>query len=103
MGIAAAFFGELISILLYVILAVGVFKLFQVVTLLGEIKELLGRRPDGASFPLASTPLASTHFTSTPMADLRANDEAADYAARLLRAVNAESHTTTDSPVSESR
>ncbi len=98
MGIAAAFFGELISILLYVILAVGVFKLFQVVTLLGEIKELLGRRPDGASFPLASTPLGAT-----PMADLRGNDEAADYAAKLLRAVNAESHTTTDSPVSESR
>jgi hypothetical protein len=97
MGIAAAFFGELISILLYVILAVGVYKLFQVVTLLGEIKELLGRRPDGASFPLGSTPLAST-----PMADLRANDEAADYAAKLLRAVNSESHTT-DAPVSESR
>jgi hypothetical protein len=95
MGIAAAFFGELVSILSYVLLAVGIFKLFQIVTLLGEIKELLGRRPapEGASFPAASV----------PMAELRANDEAAEYAARLLRAVNSESHTTTDSPVSESR
>jgi hypothetical protein len=100
MGIAAAFFGELISILLYVILAVGVFKLFQVVTLLGDIKELLGRRAasEGASFPLAAAPVAST-----PMADLRANDDAAEYAAKLLRAVNSESHTTTDAPFSESR
>jgi hypothetical protein len=94
MGVAAAFFGEIVSITAYVLLVAGVFKLFQVVTLLGEIKELLGRRPasEGTSFSPASLPLA----------DLQSSDEASEYAARLLRAVNTESHSTTDVSVSDS-
>ena len=95
MGVAAAFFGEIISIVAYVLLATGVYKLFQIVSLLGEIKELLGRRPAYEVTPLSTA--------STPLAELRANDEAAEYAAKLLRAVNSESNRTTDSPVSESR
>ena len=41
MGVAAAFFSEMISIVAYVLLAAGVFKLFQIANQLGEIKELL--------------------------------------------------------------
>ena len=94
MGVAAAFFGEIISIVAFGLVAIGAFKLFQIATLLGEIKELLGRR--------SISEAASFQSVSAPIADLRSSDEAADYAARLLRAVNSESHTT-DSPVSESR
>ena len=94
MGIAAAFLGEIVSIVAYVLLAAGVVKLFQIVNLLGEIKELLSRRPTSESTPLSPA--------SLPLADLRSDDEASEYAARLLRAVNTESRSTTDVPVSDS-
>ncbi len=95
MGVAAALFGELISIVAFLLFATGVYKLFQIVNILGEIKDALGRRSNSYE----AAPLS----TSVPLADLRSSDEAADYAAKLLRAVNSESHNTTDSPVSESR
>ena len=95
MGVAAAFFGEIVSIVAYVLLAAGVFKLFQTVTLLGEIKELLGRRPMSEASPFSPA--------SLPVADLRSSEEASEYAARLLHAVNTESRSTTDVPFSESR
>ena len=95
MGVVAALFGEIISIVAFVLFATGVFKLFQIVTLLGEIRDQLGRQATSDVAPFAAR--------STPVADLRANDDAAEYAAKLLRAVNTEAHSTIDAPVSDSQ
>ena len=73
------FVGELITIIGYVMIFVGVYKIFQIYATLGEIKELLksGQRGfAGASGPGPLGPLPS--------------DPADAYAENLLRAVNQE-------------
>jgi hypothetical protein len=70
------FVGELITIIGYVMIFVGVYKIFQIHSTLGEIKELLKSGQRG--FAGASGPLPS--------------DPADAYAENLLRAVNQESH-----------
>ena len=74
-----AFISELITIIGYVMIFLGVYKIFQISSTLGEIKELLknGQR----SFPGASGP-----------SGMVASDPAEAYAENLLRAVNRESH-----------
>lgn len=74
-----AFVSEIISIIGYVMVFLGVYKIFQISSTLGEIKELLksGQRGfAGPSAPLVPLPL----------------DSAEAYAENLLRAVNQESH-----------
>jgi len=68
------FVGELITIIGYVMIFVGVYKLFQIGSDLGEIKELLKSGQRGIAAP--SGPLPS--------------DPADAYAENLLRAVNQE-------------
>ena len=81
------FVAEIITIIGYVMIFLGVYKLFQISSTLGEIKELLksGQRGfTGPSGPLGPLPL----------------DPAEAYAENLLRAVNQESseveHTATE-------
>ena len=81
MGILSAFVGEVLAVLAYVVLFVGVYKLYEIAKVLGEIKELLYKRT--SSIPTPAGPPS--------MDGLRESDDAAEYAAKLLRAVNAES------------
>ena len=81
-----AFVTEIISIIGYVMIFLGVYKIFQISSTLGEIKELLKsqRTYGGPSAPLGALP----------------SDPAEAYAENLLRAVNHESreaeHTATE-------
>jgi len=81
----------LLSIVGYVVMFLGVYKVFQIATDIREIKDLMvsGRRiPSGsASFTSVSAPGLTPDVTK----DLIAEDSAAAYAEHLLRAVNAES------------
>ena len=74
-----AFVSEIISIIGFVIVFLGVYKIFQISSTLGEIKELLksGQRGlAGPSAPLGPPP----------------SDPAEAYAENLLRAINQASH-----------
>lgn len=88
MEIIGALLNEMAVIIGYVLLFAAVWKLFQITTELGEIKELL-RNKARSSAPLSP----SMAQALAPLTDLRSSDDASDYAERLLRAVNAESHT----------
>ncbi len=90
MEILGAFFGEIAAIFSYVMIFLAVYKLFQITGQLGEIKELLTRQARSSS----SSPSPSMAQALAPLADLRSSDDAAEYAEKLLRAVNAESHAT---------
>lgn len=70
------FVTEIMTIIGYVMIFVGVYKLFQIASVLGEIKESLKSGQRGFAAP--SGPLAS--------------DTADAYAESLLRAVREESH-----------
>lgn len=85
MGILSAFLGEAVAIVGYVLLFAGVYKLFQIATDLGEIKQLLKDQARSAP-PSPALPVAFA-----PHADLQRSDDASEYAEKLLRAVNAES------------
>jgi hypothetical protein len=71
------FVGELITIIGYVMIFVGVYKIFQISSTLGEIKELLKSGQRGIAGP------------SGPVGPVVA-DPAEAYAENLLRAVNQE-------------
>lgn len=83
MGILSAFVGEVLAILTYAVLFAGVYKLFQIHAVLGEIKEVLSTRAHSPAAPAVSLAPGSPE-------DLRTSDDASEYAAKLLRAVNAE-------------
>ncbi len=68
------FVGELITIIGYVMIFVGVYKIFQIYATLGEIKELLKSGQRGFAGPSGPAP----------------SDPADAYAENLLRAVNQE-------------
>jgi hypothetical protein len=76
------FVREIMAIVGYSLLIAGVYKLFQIATELGEIKQLLRK---------ARTVSPALSSVESPLADLHASDDASEYAAKLLRAVNAES------------
>jgi hypothetical protein len=88
---SGAIVNGLLSIVGYVVIFLGVYKVFQIATDIREIKDLMvsGRRtPSGsASFTAVSAPGLTPDVTK----DLIAEDSAAAYAEHLLRAVNAES------------
>lgn len=89
MDLLGAFFSELAAIIGYMLLSVAVYKLFQITTELGEIKELLKKQARSSVSALAPP---EQDPISSPIADLHSSDDAAVYAEKLLRAVNAESH-----------
>lgn len=91
------FFGAIVNGLLttvaYVVIFLGVYKLFQIATELREIKDLVAsarRVPSGAApFTSVSAPAVVPETTK----GLTGEDSAAAYAEHLLRAVNAEQRT----------
>ena len=91
MDLSGAFVNGILTIIGYVVIFVGVYKVYQVATDIREIKELLvsSRRN-----PLGNAPLAPGIPGLAPdvTKDLLAEDSATAYAQSLLRAVNSESH-----------
>jgi hypothetical protein len=71
------FIAEIITIIGYLMIFVGVYKIFQISSTLGEIKELLK---------------SQRGFVSSGPAGPLPSDPADAYAENLLRAVNQESH-----------
>ena len=71
MDITGSFIGQVIAIVCYVMIFLGVYKLFQIGTLLTEIKDLL-----------KSGPRAPAHSLDAPSSDPDA------YAENLLRTVS---------------
>ena len=88
MDLSGAFVNGILTIIGYVVIFVGVYKVYQVATDIREIKELLinGRR----NAPLASPGIPG--LVPEVAKDLLAEDSATAYAQSLLRAVNSESH-----------
>jgi hypothetical protein len=80
------FIREVLTIVGYFLLFASAYKLFQISSDMREIKQLLKDRVQSA--PPAISPAPSL------LANLQASDDASAYAERLLRAVNAESHST---------
>jgi hypothetical protein len=89
--LSGAFVNGILTIIGYVVIFVGVYKVYQVATDIREIKELLvsGRRNPLASAPI--TPAAITGLAPSVTTDLLDEDAATAYAQSLLRAVNSES------------
>lgn len=88
MDLSGALVNGLLTIVGYVVIFLGVFKVYQIATDIREIKDLIAsarRNPLGAP---ALTPGLAPAITK----DLIAEDSATAYAQTLLRAVNAESH-----------
>ena len=87
MDLSGAFVNGILTIIGYVVIFFGVYKVYQVATDIREIKELLisGRRnaPLTPGIPGLAPEVAK---------DLLAEDSATAYAQSLLRAVNSESH-----------
>jgi hypothetical protein len=81
-GILGAILGEVLSVITYTMVVAGVYKLFQIASELAEIKNLL---KGGAQLTSPSSAAV------TPYAEIEASDDASDYAAKLLRSINAES------------
>ena len=81
----------MLTIVVYVVIFLGVYKVFQIATDIREIKDLVagGRRVPPAVAPF--TPVGAPGLTPEITKDLIAEDSAAAYAEQLLRAVNAES------------
>jgi hypothetical protein len=84
----------LLAIVGYVVMFLGVYKVFQIAGDIREIKDLVasGRRTPLAAAPF--TPMSAPGLTPDISKDLIAEDSAAAYAEHLLRAVNAESRRT---------
>jgi hypothetical protein len=91
------FFGELLAIAGYALLFAGVYKMYQVCTVLGEIKELLKgqRRGEPVAREAAPSAAASSHLASGHESS---DDAAAEYARNLLRSLNAEAKRTESEP-----
>jgi len=82
----------LLTIVGYVVIFLGVYKVFQIATDIREIKDLIASRsriPSAAAAPFSS--VGAPALTPEITKELIAEDSAAAYAEHLLRAVNAES------------
>ncbi len=90
MDLSGAFINGILTIIGYVVIFVGVYKVYQVATDIREIKELLVSRGN----PLSAAPIAPAVPGLAPEVtkDLLGEDSATAYAQSLLRAVNSESH-----------
>jgi hypothetical protein len=94
---SGAIVSGLLTIVGYVVIFLGVYKVFQIATDIREIKDLMasGRRlPSAAPLTAVSAPGLTPDITK----DLLAEDSAAAYAEHLLRAVNAESQAPENAP-----
>ena len=99
MDFSGAIVNGLLTIVGYVVIFLGVYKVFQIATDIREIKDLIvsrGRVPSVAAAPFTS--VGAPGLTPEVTKDLIAEDSAAAYAEHLLRAVNAESQRTENTP-----
>ena len=99
MDFSGAIVNGLLTIVGYVVIFLGVYKVFQIATDIREIKDLIvsrGRIPSAAA--AAFTPVGAPGLTPELTKDLIAEDSAAAYAEHLLRAVNAESQRSENAP-----
>jgi hypothetical protein len=88
--IVRVFIGELLGIAAYALLGAAVYKLFQISTVLAEIKELLQGQRRGE--PVAHEAAPGAAVTGNLVASHESSDDAAsEYARNLLRSLNAES------------
>jgi hypothetical protein len=88
----------LLAMVGYVVIFLGVYKVFQIATDIREIKDLMASARRG---PLGAAPLTSVGAPGMApeiTKDLIAEDSAAAYAEHLLRAVNAESQRSENAP-----
>jgi len=88
----------LLTIVGYVVIFLGVYKVFQIATDIREIKDLIASRGRVPSAPAPFTPVGAPGLTPDITKDLIAEDSAAAYAEHLLRAVNAESQRSEAAP-----
>ena len=86
MNFIGALLSQFLAILAYTLLLAIVYKLVRIENELGAIKKLLQGQPSPTE-ATASAPIERVAHS----VDLHENDDATEYAARLLRAVNAES------------
>jgi hypothetical protein len=95
---AVDFFGAIVNGLLttvgYVVIFFGVYKLYQIATDIHEIKDLAANARRGTSGAAPVPAVAAPVYSSEIARDVATDDSAADYAANLLRAVNAGSQRT---------
>jgi len=85
-----AILGQFMAIFGYTVLLVGVYKLLKIETELAAIKKLLER---SAASVTAPAPAPTEPFAGvTPVPEPHSYDDATEYAAKLLRAVNAPSN-----------
>ena len=92
MDLSGAFINGILTMIGYIVIFVGVYKVYQVATDIREIKEVLvnSRRNPLGAVPLA--PAIVPGLAPDITKDLLAEDAAAAYAQSLLRAVNSETH-----------
>ena len=99
MDFSGAIANGLLTIVGYVVIFLGVYKVFQIATDIREIKDVIVNRSRIASVAAAPfTSVAAPGLTPEITKDLIAEDSAAAYAEHLLRAVNAESQRTENTP-----
>ena len=99
MDFSGAVVNGLLMIVGYVVIFLGVYKVFQIATDIREIRDLVAsarRAPLGAAAPYK--PVNAPSLASDITKDLIAEDSAAAYAEHLLRAVNAESQRSENTP-----
>ena len=99
MDFSGTILNGLLAMVGYVVIFLGVYKVFQIATDIREIKDLIvsrGRIPSAAT--AAFTPVGAPGLTPELTKDLIAEDSAAAYAEHLLRAVNAESQRSENAP-----
>ena len=94
MDFSGAIVNGLLSIIGYVIIFFGVYKVTQIAT---DIREIKGLMASARRNPLSATPLTAG-LAPEITKDLIAEDSATAYAQSLLRAVNAESRNTESAP-----
>ena len=91
MDISAAIVNGLLTTIAYLVIFLGVYKVFQIATDIREIKDLVasGRRASAGVVPLAA--VSASSLRPEIAKDLRAEDSADAYAEHLLRAVGGDS------------
>jgi hypothetical protein len=92
--LSGALVNGILAIIGYVAMFVGVYKVNQIAGDIREIKGLVASARRGALTPAPLTAVRTSEINT----DLTAEDSAAAYAQKRLRAVNAESHTATSEP-----
>jgi hypothetical protein len=95
---SGAIVNGLLTIVGYVVIFLGVYKVFQIATDIREIKDLIASRSRISLAAAPFTPAGAPGLTPEITKELIAEDSAAAYAEHLLRAVNAESQRSENAP-----